>query len=131
MANKILIVDDDEMILTCFSRLLGRRFEIETAQGSKQALEMIATRGPYAVVLSDMRMPVLSGMDLIARVKAMSPESICILLSGNADSDETQGAIRKGILFRVVEKPCPPDEIIQNLEDALALHRQFLQRLTA
>ena len=129
MSNKILIVDDDEMILMCFERVLGRRFNIETALGSKRGLELVTSGGPYAVVLSDLRMPGISGMDLVARAKALSRETVCILLSGNADIEETKGAVRSGIVFRLVEKPCPPDELIQILEEALALNKQRLQSL--
>ena len=61
MAEKILLVDDDSNILDAYRRSLNREFSLETALGAEQALKLVADNGPYAVVVSDMRMPGMSG----------------------------------------------------------------------
>ena len=64
MADKVLLVDDDPDLLASLERLLRREFQIDTALGGKQALEKISSHGPYAVVVSDRRMPDLDGVQI-------------------------------------------------------------------
>ena len=61
MAEKILLVDDDSNILEGYRRILSREFQMETARGGEQALKLVAENGPFAVVVSDMRMPGMDG----------------------------------------------------------------------
>jgi len=70
MAEKILLVDDDCNILDGYRRSLGREFLMETALGGEQALKLAADNGPYAVVVSDMRMPGMDGIQLLSSIKA-------------------------------------------------------------
>src|SRR6185436_19621035 len=93
---RILFVDDDEFILYCFERMLGRTFDIDVAAGPHRALEAIKARGPYAVVVSDMRMPEMNGLELLSRIEQIHPDTVRVLLSGNADSEETHAAVRNG-----------------------------------
>src|SRR5437763_5956138 len=86
IAEKVLLVDDDRLVLECFQRLLSNRFEIETACGPEEALAAILSRGPFAVVVSDFRMPGLNGVQLLEKVKEDFPTVVGILLSGNAES---------------------------------------------
>jgi DNA-binding NtrC family response regulator len=87
MAEKILLVDDDSNILDGYRRSLSREFVMETALGGQQALKLTAENGPYAVVVSDMRMPGMDGLQLLSSIKAQSPDTIRIMLTGNADMD--------------------------------------------
>lgn len=126
--HKILIVDDDEWILSCFERLLGRCFNLETAIGPLRGLQLIAENGPYAVVLSDMRMPVMNGLALLAKVKELSPNTVGLVLTGNAYPHEIKECLRSGLLFKLVEKPCPLDQLKTLLEEALAKYEENVQR---
>ncbi len=65
MSEKILLVDDDVNLLEGFRRSLSREFLMETALGGEQALKLVADNGPYAVVVSDMRMPGIDGIHLL------------------------------------------------------------------
>src|ERR1035438_1549151 len=96
MAETILLVDDDSNILDGYRRTLRREFQIETAMGGEQALKLVAETGPYAVVVSDMRMPGMDGIQLLSRVKAQSPNTIRVMLTGNADMDTAVDAIKEG-----------------------------------
>ncbi|HYR89231.1 MAG TPA: response regulator [Terriglobia bacterium] len=120
---KILIVDDDQWILSCFERMLGRCFNLETALGPLQALKTVATDGPYAVVLSDMRMPVMNGLDMLAKMKEISPSTVGLILTGYA-GDEMARSIKSGVLFKLIEKPCPLDQLKVILEEALAKYEE-------
>ena len=121
MQNKILIVDDDELILDCFERLLARQFNVETAIGPYAALEAIAARGPYAVLLSDLRMPGMSGLQLIEKAKELSPNIVGIVLSGNAPTADFEG----GMVYRVLDKPCSPALLADTLIEALSHHNKL------
>lgn len=122
--TRILFVDDEELLLSCFQRTLGRQFDLDIAAGPDQALEALSARGPYAVVVSDMRMPGMNGVELISRIKQLSPHTVGLLLSGNVQSDETDQAVRNGTVFRVVQKPCPHEEMVAFLEESLAQYEK-------
>jgi DNA-binding NtrC family response regulator len=122
--EKILIVDDDEMVLSCFGRLLGRHFSVETALGPQRGIEALVNRGPFAVVLSDMRMPGLSGIALLEKAKELSPLTVGLILTGNSEYEGIQNALKNGTIFRLLQKPCPSAELMGALEDALALYRK-------
>src|ERR1035441_9520469 len=100
LAEKILLVDDDPNILDGYRRSLSREFLMETAQGGEPALALAAKNGPYAVVVSDMRMPGMDGIQLLSRIKALSPDTIRVMLTGNADTETAINAINEGNIFR-------------------------------
>jgi DNA-binding NtrC family response regulator len=85
MNRKILCVDDEENVLRAFERNLRLHFEIETAVVPVAGLSAIAARGPYAVVISDLRMPEMDGIQFLATVRKQSPDTVRLILSGNAD----------------------------------------------
>jgi DNA-binding NtrC family response regulator len=121
MRDKILIVDDDDLVLACFERLLGRRFDIETVQGPDAALEAIESRGPYAVVLSDLRMPGMNGVQLLEKVKALSPNSVGVVLSGNVQP----GDLDSSAVYKVLDKPCPAGVLADTLTEAISHHHKL------
>ncbi len=126
MTEQILFVDDDELILSSCERSLRRQFTFDTASGPGQALEKIAHSGPYAVIVSDMRMPEMNGLEMLSRAHALSPDSIRVILTGNADLRTAIDAVNEGHLFRFLEKPCPNEVLARVLTAALEQYR--LQR---
>jgi len=123
--KRVLLVDDDPQLLSCFERLLENRFELDIASGPGMALEFIETRGPYAVVVSDLRMPGMSGIELLWKTKQISPQTVGVLMSGSVESDTIAHSIDKGIAFRFIEKPCVPTELIQVIEQALTHYETY------
>lgn len=123
MAEKILLVDDDNSILDGYRRSLSREFLMETAQGGQQALQLAADNGPYAVVVSDMRMPEMDGVQLLSRIKALSPHTIRVMLTGNADMDTAISAINEGSIFRFLNKPCSKEVMAKTLTAGLVQYR--------
>ena len=85
MLEKILCVDDEPNILQAYQRSLRKDFQIDTADGGEQALALMASAGPYAVIVSDMRMPGMDGVQFLTSARALAPETVRIMLTGNAD----------------------------------------------
>jgi response regulator RpfG family c-di-GMP phosphodiesterase len=123
VTEKILCVDDEANVLAGFQRNLRRRFQLETAQGGEAALAMLEQSGPFAVVVSDMRMPNVSGLQLLRQVKARWPETVRLMLTGNADQQTAMDAVNEGSIFRFLTKPCPPETLGAALTAALEQHR--------
>jgi CheY-like chemotaxis protein len=123
MAEKILLVDDDNSVLEGYRRSLSREFVMETALGGQQALQLAADGGPYAVVVSDMRMPGMDGIQLLSKIKALSPDTIRVMLTGNADMETAINAINEGSIFRFLNKPCSKEVMAKTLTAALVQYR--------
>ena len=120
---KILLVDDDPNILSGYRRTLGRKYRLETAGGGEAALEAIRAKGPFAVIVSDLRMPGMDGIELLARVREVSKDTVRVMLTGNADLEASIAAVNEGRIFRFLTKPCPPDNLTLSLEAALEQYR--------
>jgi len=123
MAEKILLVDDDSNILDGYRRSLSREFLMETAVGGEQALKLAAENGPYAVVVSDMRMPGMDGIQFLSKIKSLSPNSIRVMLTGNAEIETAINAINEGSIFRFLSKPCSKEIMAKTLTASLAQYR--------
>jgi len=119
MQERILLVDDDSNVLDGYRRSLSREFLLETAIGSDQGLALIETNGPYAVIVSDMRMPGMNGIQLLSAVKTASPDTIRVILTGNAELQTAIDAINEGSIFRFLIKPCDRQVMAQTLTAAL------------
>ncbi|KIL97131.1 Hydrogenase transcriptional regulatory protein HoxA [Paramagnetospirillum magnetotacticum MS-1] len=104
--EKILLVDDEANLLAGMRRLLGQSFNITTAEGGIEALGLAQNEGPFAVVVSDMRMPGMDGIELMRRFQEASPDTTRIMLTGNADQKTAVEAINTGQIFRFFNKPC-------------------------
>ena len=102
----ILLVDDDIRVVTALQRSLHKSYQIEIAGSAAEALEAIAGTS-YAVVVSDMKMPGMNGIELLGKVKETSPETVRILLTGQADLGTAIAAVNEGSVFRFLTKPCP------------------------
>jgi response regulator RpfG family c-di-GMP phosphodiesterase len=116
---KILFVDDDVNILAAMQRNLRKRFAFDTAAGPDEALQALKAAGPYAVIVADMSMPVMNGVELLEAVHASSPDTVRIMLTGNADQRTASEAVNRGNIFRFLSKPCPPETLIAALDTAL------------
>lgn len=116
MAVKILFVDDDPNILDGFRRQLRQDFWVETALGAEEGLRVALEKGPFAVIVSDLQMPGMDGIEFLNQTRQLSPDSMRIMLTGNADLQTAIEAVNRGYIFRFLTKPCAP----QTLKGALA-----------
>lgn len=123
---RVLLVDDEPAILDGLRRQLRRSFEVTTAVGGREALDLMRSEAPFAVVLSDMRMPGMDGAAFLAIVRERSPDTVRMLLTGQADMQSTISAINDGQIFRFLSKPCPADTVELALHDAANLYRQIV-----
>jgi len=123
MTEKILLVDDDVNILSGYQRSLGREFRLETAAGADQALHMMAHTGPHAVVVTDMRMPGMDGIQLLARIKDQFPDTVRVMLTGAGDVETAIHAVNEGNIFRFLAKPCDRELMSRTLTAALVQYR--------
>jgi len=121
--TKILCVDDEANVLAGFQRGLRRQFELEVAAGGDAALALLEKDTSFAVIVSDMRMPGMSGLQLLQRVKQRWPDIVRVMLTGNADQQTAVDAVNEGAIFRFLTKPCPPDRLAATLTAALEQHR--------
>jgi response regulator RpfG family c-di-GMP phosphodiesterase len=122
--EKILFVDDEPNLLEGVKRQLHSLFKVETVTGGAQALEMMNTAGPIAVIVSDMRMPDMDGIQLLRRIKDSAPQTVRIMLSGNADLQTAMDAVNEGSIFRFLSKPCPTETLVKALEAGLEQYRK-------
>lgn len=108
----ILLVDDEEYILRVLQRVLGeeKRFEMITATNGQEALEKIRHQA-IDLVISDQRMPGMTGIELLTQIKQMYPDSVRIILSGFTDIDVLIGAINEGEVCRFLSKPWDNEEL--------------------
>ncbi|NOY28957.1 MAG: response regulator [Planctomycetes bacterium] len=116
MNQKILLVDDDPNILQGFKRQLRKHFQVETAIGGKEGLEAVAKEGPFAVIVSDMQMPEMDGIQFLNAACQLAPESVRMMLTGNADQQTASNAVNEGRIFRFLTKPCAPETLIEAIE---------------
>lgn len=119
MTNKILFVDDDPNVLHALARQHGRRFDIQTALGCENGIVALKNDGPFAVVISDLRMPGLDGIRFLSLVRQVSPNTVRIMLTGQGDPQSEMEALNEGKVFQFLTKPCPPEKLAQALEAAL------------
>ena len=123
MTERILFVDDEPNVLDAIKRQLANKFRIDTVTAPQEALEKVSQNGSYAVVVSDLRMPVMDGIQFLSKVRDISPDTIRMMLTGNADLDTAIKAVNEGSVFRFLTKPCAEDELISVLNVGLKQYR--------
>jgi response regulator RpfG family c-di-GMP phosphodiesterase len=123
MNTKILLVDDDLNILHAYSRTLRSSFQVTTIDNGTDGLQILQEEGPFAVVVTDYRMPKMDGIQFLAHAKELAPDTIRIMLSGQADFEVSIQAVNEGNIFRFLNKPCPTDQLIKVLSKAIEQYR--------
>lgn len=121
--EKILFVDDEEDILNSFKRQLRKKADISVATSGQQALDLMDSEGEFAIIVSDMRMPIMDGAEFLEKAKIKSPNSIRILLTGQTDLTSAISAVNKGQIFRFLSKPCPQEVLQDTLKSAIRQYR--------
>ena len=125
----IMLVDDEENILHALKRLLmDEDFDIETATSGEAALERLTTLENVGVIVSDQRMPGMTGALFLGKSQEIVPHAQRILLTGYSDINATIEAINKGGAGRYISKPWDDDELIQAIHDAVSLYMQGAER---
>ncbi len=124
MPHKILFVDDEPQIVQSLS-LLFDDYDVVTATSGEEALKYFNSGNVPDVVVSDQRMPMMTGVELLQKVRALSPNTVRILLTGYSDLDAVIDSVNSGEIFRYINKPWNSAK----LKDTVALACQFSDRL--
>jgi len=122
----ILCVDDDANILDGLRRQLRKKFQIHTAPGASEGLETIIKSGPFDVVVSDFQMPGMNGIEFLTKVRAISSETVRIMLTGQSDFSTALAAVNQGNIFRFLVKPCTPLILEKVLEAGIEQHKLLI-----
>ena len=85
MNTKVLFVDDEVKILSSFTRNLAEVFDVATASSGKEGLQVLSDKGPFAAVVSDLKMPDMDGIEFLGQVRKTFPDTIRVMLTGFAD----------------------------------------------
>jgi CheY-like chemotaxis protein len=123
LSEKILLVDDEPAFLTQYELMLRPEFEVDTAVGGERGLATIQERGPYAVVISDMRMPGMDGVQFLLRVRQAAPDTTRMILTGGSDFDAALAAVNQGHVFRFLLKPCGTEDLASAVTTGLVQYR--------
>ncbi len=119
----ILIVDDDDNLLLSFERNFRSSFTVLTASSGKDGLHTIVENKKVALVISDMNMPEMDGIEFLSRVKQINPTITRIMLTGKADLNVAIQAVNEGSIFRFLTKPTTPDKLKKIIDDGLEQFR--------
>jgi len=119
--HSILLVDDEPEILFSLRGLLRKEFEVHTAESGAEAMEILKQH-PINVIMTDQRMPEMTGVQLLHRVEGEFPQTIRIVFTGYADIKAVIDAVNQGHIYRYITKPWDPDELLSVLRQACAAH---------
>jgi CheY-like chemotaxis protein len=116
---RILIVDDEEAILETMSFTFMDLYEVFTSTDAREGLEILEAKAPVACVITDQRMPGMTGVEFLAEASKRHPETVRIMLTGFADAEATIQAINDGHVYAYVNKPWEPEELKQTVKRAV------------
>ena len=114
---KILLVDDEERILRSLSMLLRTQYQIFATSDGNEALKILRQEKIH-VIISDQRMPIMTGTELLRQARDIAPDTIRILLTGYSDADAALDALNDGEIFRYINKPWGPKELRDTIAQA-------------
>jgi FixJ family two-component response regulator len=123
MNGKVLFVDDEQAVLQGYQRIVRDDFQVSLAGSGDEALAELTRNGGYEVVVSDLRMPGMDGIQFLSRVRKISPQSVRVVLTGHADIETAINAVNDGAIFRFLTKPCPADVLKKTLNACLMQYR--------
>jgi response regulator RpfG family c-di-GMP phosphodiesterase len=123
MKERVLFVDDEPNVLQGIQRTLRKQVDLQTASSGAEGLRLMHEAGPFALVVSDMRMPAMNGAQFLEKVREQAPDTVRMILSGQADFETTIAAVNRGHIYRFLGKPCSSDQLLTAVEDGLKQHR--------
>jgi response regulator RpfG family c-di-GMP phosphodiesterase len=123
MSERVLFVDDEPQVLEAIQRSLRKQIDMQTATSGADGLRLLREAGPFALVVSDMRMPSMNGAQFLAKVREQEPDTVRMILSGQSDLAATISAVNEGYIYRFLNKPCPPEKLLAAVEDGLKQYR--------
>jgi len=120
--ERVLCVDDQLEIIDLLKRHLSDSYNCAFATSGAEALNLIETQGPFAVIIADYSMPNMDGITLLAEIHNRAPDTVPIMLTAYGDIDVAVAALHQGNIFRFLRKPWEADELKRAISDALDLY---------
>jgi len=127
MADRMLLVGQERRDLEDLERVMGGEITVETAANSTEGLATIHLFGPFALVVAEMRMAGLTGLEFLARVRDLTPNAVTILLAGHRDRKRAEAAMEEGQISHCLTKPYKEEELRDVLHFGLAQYRANVQ----
>ena len=115
---KILYVDDEAINLELLQLTFMNELEVLTATSAREGLKILETQPEIHVIISDLKMPVMNGLDFIKKIKICYPEKVCMLLTGFMESEIMMEGFNKELIFRYLMKPWKRDELMEIIHEA-------------
>lgn len=116
--NNVLVIDDEEIVrISCVRALAPQGFEVDVAEDGLQGLSLLKGKR-YDVVLTDLKMPNMDGMEVLENIRELRPEARVIVITGYSTVETAVKAIKMGA-FNYVEKPFTPDGLLEAVREAL------------
>src|SRR6266550_2540495 len=109
---QVLFVDDEPLVLEGLRRSVHKEFLADLASSPDEGLEKLRHDGPYVIVVSDMHMPGMDGVEFLATVRVLSPDSMRVMLTGDNELDVAMRAVNEGSIFRFLRKPATQEQIL-------------------
>ena len=116
---KVLYVDDEEINLELLKVTFMNDFQVITADSAKMGLEILESQPDIEVIISDLKMPHMNGLDFIKIIKTHNPHKVCLLLTGFMESEVMLEGFNKELIFRYMMKPWNKDDLKKTLLTAL------------
>lgn len=120
---RLLFVDDEQRVLNSMRIMFRREFDLFLASHGAEALDIVREQD-IDVIIADHRMPQMTGVEVLTKVRDISPRTVRILLTGYADLDAVEGSINDGEVFRFLTKPCAPEQLRETVSLAARLARE-------
>jgi len=125
---KVLIVDNESSILKIFKQALGKHFPVDMAESGEKGLDMVNRQGPYAVVISDLRIPEMTGMEFLSLIKKAAPETEFIIQTGYSEQETIAKAVTELAVSRILVKPCDPETLIHEVQEAMKRYEEKVSK---
>ncbi|MBN1379456.1 MAG: diguanylate cyclase [Gammaproteobacteria bacterium] len=124
--QKVLFVDDEPGVLSKIERQFQGDFEVHTRLSGAEGLEALRELGPFPVVVSDMSMPQMDGVQFLSKVRVVNPESERILLTGRVDVDTAISAVNDGQIYCYLIKPCEKEALNKVINESMERYQRYL-----
>jgi response regulator RpfG family c-di-GMP phosphodiesterase len=123
----LLVVDDEPEVCNSVSHLLYRNYRVLRAHSAAEAVELLSQHA-VEIIMTDQRMPEITGVEMLQKIKSQYPEAIRILFTGYADLNSVIAAINQGHVYRYLSKPWQPEELEAVVADAAAEYTRIVQQ---
>ncbi len=125
-SKKVLFVDDEPDLLTLYRRLAEKYYNTVTAKNGAEGLKVLKDQGPFAVLVTDYRMPQMDGVELLTAARKICPDTVRIMLTGYAESEIAINAVNSGRIFRFLTKPCSTKDLLQAINAGYEQYRLII-----